>query len=155
MCESLCDPYFLTTFGNHSIHALHLCPCWMQPSINLRFEIAHLEINEWFLPITNLLFGNIYSPFVEIDFECMFQRLLDNNICRLQFIGTIGKNKHNIYVWVLFLDPIKKFLTLMYTPTINQPLLVSQVVGFVCAGRPTKPCELNPLLSRTWTNVFH
>jgi hypothetical protein len=54
----------------------------MQPSTNLRFEIAHLEVNEWFLPIANLLFDKICNPFVEIDFEHMFQRLLD-----MTFIG--------------------------------------------------------------------
>jgi len=93
----------------------------MQPSTNLKFEIAHLEIIEWFLPIVDLLFDNICSPFVEIDFEHMFQRSLDNDIYRLQFIGIIGKNKHNKYVWVLFLDPINNFFTLVYIPTINQP----------------------------------
>jgi len=86
----------------------------MQPSTNLRFEIAHLEINDWLLPIANLLFQ-------QIDFEHMFQRSLDNVIYRLQFIDTIGKNKHNKYVWVLFFDIIKKFLSFVYIPTINQP----------------------------------
>jgi hypothetical protein len=48
----------------------------MQPSTNLRFEIVHLEIDEWLLPIANLLFDNIYNPFVEIDFERMFQKVV-------------------------------------------------------------------------------
>jgi hypothetical protein len=64
---------------------------------------------------------NIYSPFVEIGFEHMFQRLLDNDIRKLQFIGTIGRNKHNKYAKVLFLDLINKFFTFVYIPTINQP----------------------------------
>jgi len=92
-----------------------------QPSSNLRFEIIILEINEWLFPITNLLFDNICSPFVEIGFEHMFQRLLNNDIRKLQFIGTIGRNKHNKYAWVLFLDLIKKFFTFVYISTINQP----------------------------------
>jgi hypothetical protein len=72
-------------------------------------------------PFVDLLFDNICGPFVEIDFECMFKRSLDNDICRLQFIGTIGSNKHDKYVWVFFLDLIKKFLTFVYAITINQP----------------------------------
>jgi hypothetical protein len=93
----------------------------MQLSTNLRFEITHLEINKWFLPIAYSLFDNIYNPFVEIDFERMFQRLLDNDTYKLQFTSTIGKNKHDKYVWALCFDPIKKFLTIVYIPTINQP----------------------------------
>jgi len=50
-----------------------------------------------------------------------FKGSLDNDICKLQFISTIGRNKHDKYVWVLFFDPIKKFFTFVYAPTINQP----------------------------------
>jgi hypothetical protein len=51
----------------------------------------------------------------------MFQSSLDNDIYKLQFTSTIGRIKHDKYVWVFFLDPMKKFLTFVYVPIINQP----------------------------------
>jgi len=123
----------------------------------MRFEIAHLEINEWFLPIADLLFVNICNPFVEIDFKRLFQRLLDNDIYLLQFIGTIGKNKRDKYIWVLFLDQITYSCVHSNNQSTIQTfdLLVSQIVGFACASRPTKHYKQNPSLSPAWTNDFH
>jgi hypothetical protein len=133
----------------------------MQPSTNLRFEIAHLDINEWLLPIIDLLFDSICNPFVEIDFEHMFQRLLDNDIYKLQFIGIIGRNKHDKYVLGAILDPIKNIY--IYSCVCSNThstiqafeLLINRVVGSTCVGRPTKPCKQNPLLCLAWTNDFH
>ncbi len=65
----------------------------MKPFANFRFEVAHFQINVRFLPFTTLAFDDIYSPFVEIDLKSMFQRSLYDYIYRLQFIGTICKNK--------------------------------------------------------------
>jgi hypothetical protein len=91
----------------------------MKPPTNLRFEVVHLQINVWFLPLANLVFDEICSPFVEIDFKIMFQRSLHDYISRLQFTGTICENKNNKDVRVFFSYLIKKLFTLVNASTIN------------------------------------
>jgi len=73
----------------------------MKPFANFRFEVV--QINVWFFPFKNLVFDDICSPFIEIYLESMFQRFLYDYIYRLQFIGTICRNKPNKDVKVFFL----------------------------------------------------
>jgi hypothetical protein len=120
-CESVCNPNFLPTFNYHFLHSLDLCLGYIKPLTNFRFEVVHLQINVRLLPLTNLVFDDICNPFVEIHLENIFQRSLYDYICKLQFINTIYKNKQNKDVRVLFFYPIKKFLTFVSAPTINQP----------------------------------
>jgi hypothetical protein len=110
---------FLPPFNYHFLHSLDLCPSCMKPPINFRFEVVHLQINVWFLPLANLVFDEICCPFVKIDLKSMFQRSLYDYISRLQFIGTICRNKHNNNVKVFFFYLIKKFFTLVNASTID------------------------------------
>ncbi len=84
----------------------------MKPPTNSRFEVVHLQIYVWFLPLANLVFDEICCPFVKIDLKSMFQRSLYDYISRLQFIGTICGNKHNKDVRVLFFYQSNFFLLL-------------------------------------------
>jgi hypothetical protein len=93
----------------------------MKPFTNFMFEVVHLQINVRFLPLANLVFDDVYSPFVEINLENMFQRSLYDYICKLHFRSIICRNKQNKDVRVLFFYPIKKILTLVNILTINQP----------------------------------
>jgi len=55
----------------------------MKPPIDFKFEVIHFQINVWFLPFTDVVFNDIYSPFIEIELESMFQKSLYDYICKL------------------------------------------------------------------------
>jgi hypothetical protein len=44
-CESICNPKFLPTLNYHFFHSLDLCSGCMNPHVDCRFEVVHLQIN--------------------------------------------------------------------------------------------------------------
>ncbi len=101
-CESVRNPNFLPTFNYHFLHSLDLCLGYMKPFTDFMFEVVHFQINVWFLPLTNLVFDDICSPFIEVNLRNMFQRSLYDYICKLHFTNIICRNKQNKDVKVLF-----------------------------------------------------